>query len=107
MSIEQNSKEVNPKGFFKFIEFTLELYGWLRIVASPFIIGIILGAFIYFPQPSQGRLVLGSLVAALGLFIGIVWASKHWKGKGTLFFLSRTQTTPELDSKKESEQELK
>lgn len=81
-----------------FFELITESIGWLQIVASPFLIGIIIGALIYFPNPSSITLILGIIVAILGLFLGIMWANKEWKGKGTIWFMSRVMATPELDN---------
>lgn len=81
-----------------FFELITESIGWLQIVASPFLIGIIIGALIYFPNPSSITFILGIIVAILGLFLGIMWANKAWKGKGTIWFMSRVMATPELDN---------
>lgn len=81
-----------------FFELITESIGWLQIVASPFLIGIIIGALIYFPNPSSITLILGIIVVILGLFLGIMWANKEWKGKGTIWFMSRVMATPELDN---------
>jgi len=66
-------------------------------MASPFLIGLVIGAAIYFWDQSLTGLLLGLLVALLGLVVGIIWATKQWKGKGTVWFMSRTMATPELD----------
>lgn len=81
----------------KFFELITESIGWLQIVASPFLIGIIIGALIYFPNPSLITLILGIIVAILGLILGISWATKAWKGKGTIWLTSRIMASPELD----------
>ena len=75
----------------------MEIIGWLRIVASPLITGLIVGAFIYLPNPTDTRLIIGISVAVLGLIIGILWATSVWKKNGTINFLSKTMATPELD----------
>lgn len=83
---------------FKVIEFIIEIFGWLRIVASPTLLGIIIGAFIYFPNPSPTSLIISLLIVVLGLTAGIFWATRVWKNKGTINFLSRVDATPELDN---------
>lgn len=82
---------------FKVLEFIAELIGWMQIVASPLFIGVAIGAIIYFPNPSQTRLVFGVILATCGLVLGVIWATKKWKGKGTIYFLSRIMATPEMD----------
>lgn len=84
-------------GIFRVFELITESIGWLQIVASPLLIGLIIGAIIYFQNPTMTRLVLGIIVATIGLVIGIIWATKQWKGKGTIWFMSRVMATPELD----------
>lgn len=81
----------------KFFELISESIGWLQIVASPFLIGICIGSFIYFFNQTPTRLVLGVIIATSGLVIGIIWATKAWKGKGTIWTISRVMATPELD----------
>ena len=84
-------------GIFRIFELITESIGWLQIVAFPLLIGLIIGAIIYFPNPTTTRLVLGIIVATLGLVIGVIWATKQWKGKGTIWFMSRIIASPELD----------
>lgn len=86
---------------FKVFEIIFEVIGWLKIVASPLLIGLGVAAIIYFPNPTPLMLVIAILVAVLGLVIGILWANHIWKKYGTMRFLSRIMATPELDNKKE------
>ena len=85
---------------FKILEFITEAIGWLQIVASPLLIGLGIGALIYFSHPTELRMITGIGVAALGLIVGIVWATRVWKKYGTMRFLSRIIATPELDNNK-------
>jgi hypothetical protein len=98
MKKEKKDIEKNSGGNFKIFEFITELIGWLQIVASPLLIGGIIGAIIYFSRPSTTRLVIGIIVTTVGLVLGVIWATKKWKRKGTIFFLSRIMATPELDN---------
>lgn len=74
-----------------------ESLGWLRIAASPAIIGLVAALLIYFPAPSDTRLVLAISLAVLGLLAGAVWATRIWKKRGTVDFMARVMETPELD----------
>jgi hypothetical protein len=56
---------------FKILDYLTKVIGWLQIVAFPLFVGIALGAIIYFPNPTNTRLILGVSIATLGLFIGI------------------------------------
>jgi hypothetical protein len=97
MTKEKKNIQKTDGGIFRIFELIMESIGWLQIVASPLLIGLIVGAIIYFPNPTTTRLVSGIIIATLGLVIGIIWATKQWKGKGTIWFMSRIMATPELD----------
>lgn len=86
------------EGNFRFLRLIPEFIAWLQIGASPLLIGLILGSLIYFSAPSANRLIIGISVAVIGLIVGIIWASKQWKGKGAVWFMSRIIATPELDN---------
>ncbi|MFV0515417.1 MAG: hypothetical protein ACK5MY_17540 [Jhaorihella sp.] len=88
----------------KIFELITEIIGWLYIVASPFFIGLLIGSIVYFPNQNQSTLIIGICIAVLGLIIGILFATKIFKSKnGTIWFLSRTMATPELDEKQEND----
>ena len=92
---------------FKVFEFITEVIGWLQIATSPFLIGVGVGALVYFSNPSSTRLILGILIALTGLIVGIVWATKIWKKKGTIWFMSRVIAFPELSKASNEEDEIK
>lgn len=94
---KNNNIQKTDRGIFRIFELITESIGWLQIVAFPLFIGVIIGAIIYFPNPTTTRLVLGIIVATLGLVIGVIWATKQWKRKGTIWFMSRIMASPELD----------
>ena len=98
MTKEKKNIQETDGGIFRIFELITESIGWLQIVASPLLIGLIVGAIIYFPDPTTTRLALGIIVATLGLVIGVIWATKQWKGKGTIWFMSRIMATPDLDN---------
>jgi disulfide bond formation protein DsbB len=91
------SKQYKEEGLFKIIKLTTESIGWIKIALSPIIIGLIVGAIVYFLKQNTTTLVLGIVISLLGLIIGVVWANKHWKGKGTVTFVSRINAMPELE----------
>jgi hypothetical protein len=81
----------------KVFEFITEVIGWIAIVASPLLIGVILGGIVYLNIQTTAGLVLGLIIAAVGLVAGIIWATNRWKKGGTLNFLSRVSATPDID----------
>jgi hypothetical protein len=84
-----------------FLELMTEIFGWLQIVASPLLAGLVIGFIIYISRPDTFGILLGTSVTLIGLIAGIIWATKVWKKKGTVHFMSRVMATPELDKKDE------
>jgi hypothetical protein len=82
---------------FRVLEFISELIGWLLILASPLLLGLGIGALIYLPNPNMVRLIIGLSIALIGFVAGAIWATKIWKTKGTIWYLSQIMATPELD----------
>lgn len=82
-------------------EFFTEMMGWLQIVASPLLIGLIIASIIYFPKPNPAKFIMAIVIVIIGLCIGIFWATRVWKREGTVHFMSRIMATPELNDKEE------
>ncbi len=97
MSNDHENLREAKGGIFRAIEVFTEILGWLRIVLSPLLLGVFVGALIYFYFPTPTGFAIGITAVVLGLVIGIIWATKQWKGKGTVAFLSRIDATPDLD----------
>jgi uncharacterized membrane protein (DUF485 family) len=76
---EQEGIKRHRRSFF---ELMTEVVGWLQIVASPFLAGLVIGFLIYLYTPDTLGILLGIAVAFIGLIVGAVWATKVWKGKG-------------------------
>ncbi|HKZ67267.1 MAG TPA: hypothetical protein VJ111_12965 [Chitinophagaceae bacterium] len=90
----QNPGTTDKKSLF---ELFTEIVGWLKICASPFLFGLVIGAIVYLFKPGTTRLIVAILVVTTGLCTGILWANRIWRKKGTIHFMSRTMATPELD----------
>jgi hypothetical protein len=78
-------------------DYFTEIMGWLQIVTSPLLAASVIGAIIYFSKPGPSRLIIAIGVATIGLIIGVIWASRVWKTKGTNHYMSRIIASPELD----------
>lgn len=96
----QSTELVEKKSAF---EYFTEIIGWIQIVASPFLTGLIIGALIYFPKPNRLTLIIAIVIATIGLTIGVIWATKIWRKKGTMHFMSRIMATPEVEKKDEGQ----
>ena len=75
----------------------MEIIGWLQIMLSPTLVCLIVGALIYFNNPTTNRLIIAVIISIIGLVIGIIYATRIWKTKGTMWFISRVSATQELD----------
>jgi F0F1-type ATP synthase assembly protein I len=82
---------------FKIFEIISEVVGWIQIVISPTLLGIVFGLAIYYFAPNLAGMIFGILIAFIGLILGIILATKKYKTTGTINFLSRINATPELD----------
>jgi hypothetical protein len=91
-------KEERKKVKMSFFEYATEVIGWLQIVASPLLGGLVIAALIYFSNPTILRLLIAIGIALIGLIVGIVFDTRIWKKQGTMHFLSRVSATPELDN---------
>ncbi|RYE52289.1 MAG: hypothetical protein EOP48_16820 [Sphingobacteriales bacterium] len=91
------------KGAISPFEYFIEVIGWLQIVASPLILGLIVGTCIYLSDPTIIRLALGLVMALIGLITGIVFATRVWRKQGTINFITRVKASPELDNLEKDE----
>ncbi len=78
-------------------ELVVNIWGWIKIVGSPFLIGVAISSVIYLKNGTTENAVLGIIISLLGLIIGIVWATTIWKKQGTSDFLAEEYKTPDLD----------
>lgn len=74
-----------------------EIMGWLQIVASPLLIGAILGFLLYVSIPGQNALIIGLAPLLLGLIVGVIWANRVSKKDGASRYMSRAMSSPEFD----------
>jgi uncharacterized membrane protein SirB2 len=89
----------------KLFESFFDVIGWIRIVLSPLLIGVGIGAIFYFNFLNFIGAVIWMLFGLAGLIIGIIWANKIQKKIGSQSFLSRISASPDLDSKPENSEE--
>ena len=87
----------------KILEWLTSFIAWLQIVFSPLFFGVVLGLKVYGIYPTTTGLVLGIALAVLGLTVGIIFATRVWKKRGTVDFISRVSASPELDNLEDNE----
>ena len=88
-------KATDKKSLF---DYFIEIMGWLQIVASPLVISLVIGGFVYFSNPTSARLIIATLIVLLGLIVGIVWATSVWRKKGTNHYLTTIRSSPDFDN---------
>lgn len=81
-----------------FFDVFTEVMGWLQIAASPWLIGAGIAVFVYFPHPTTLNLALAIGITLIGFITGIVLATRIWKKKGTINFISSMMSGPEPDN---------
>ena len=99
MASDEKPTKTSEERYLRVVEFIAEAIAWVQIAAAPFLIGVVLGAVIYIAEPSTEGMILGVCVAGVGLLVGALWATNEWKGKGTVWFMSRLTANPELYEK--------
>lgn len=85
----------------RFLDLFTRAMAWLQIAASPIILGLLAGAVVYLFRSDIYGLILAITLAAAGLLIGIVWATRVWKKKGTVEYMGKLLGMPELEKDKD------
>ena len=81
----------------KVLEFLIDVFSWLKIVASPFLIAVIIAVIIYLNISGILGLILSVSILMVGVVVGVILATRIWKTLGTTTFLARIHATLELD----------
>ncbi|MBN8693365.1 MAG: barstar family protein [Bacteroidetes bacterium] len=74
-----------------------EVINWLKIFASPVIIGVIISTLIWFNSESIYVRLMSVLILVLSIVIGIYFAESIRRTEGTQEFMATIYRTPELD----------
>ena len=82
----------------------MEIFGWIKIVISSLLAGLLIGIIIYYFKQDIIGLIIGIAVTLCGLILGIIWATRVMKKQGTIEFLSQISATPELDNNDKKEE---
>lgn len=83
----------------KIIEWLLSSLAWLQIFISPAIIGVALGVIIWLNMRNVWGLSAAVIIALIGCGLGIAFAEKARRNKGTIEFMARNIAHPELGEK--------
>ncbi len=76
----------------------IEVLCWFRIVSSPTIMVGVAGFVLWKGVGGTSGILIGGFVVLCGLILGIMWATRIWKKQGTSTFMSRVNTSPDLDN---------
>jgi len=75
----------------------LECIGWLQIAISPIIISILLAAAVYYYKQDRIGLILSIIILLAGIITGVIWATRIYRKRGTVNFMAKVSSNPELD----------
>jgi len=90
---------MSKKSIEYYFEKISEIWGGI-ILFFPFLtIGAFAGFIAYKKISGTTGLILGVLLAIIFILIGIYIVVKSYRGKGTIYVISRTIASPELDKK--------
>ena len=79
-------------------EESTEIVGWIQVFLSPFLIGFVLAAIIYFSFDSIFTTIISIVIAIIGTLVGIKFADKIYNSKeGTIHLVSRVSASQELE----------
>ncbi len=70
--MDTNPNQINKKNKKDFFNLFLEVFGFIRIVASPFLIGIAIGFGVYISKPDSVGFIIAISIASIGLIVGIM-----------------------------------
>lgn len=93
--MKQKRRQIN---LFKFFDEISELIGWFLIVLRATSLSFLVGCVVYICLQGAAGLVLGIAIMLLGMFLGVLFATRKFKTTGTIDLLSKVNATPELDS---------
>ena len=81
----------------KIVDTILECIGWLQIAISPIIISILLAAAVYYYKKDRIGLILSIIILLAGIITGVIWATRIYRKRGTVNFMAKVSSNPELD----------
>jgi len=81
------------------LEKTTSLFAWVQIMISPLLVGLVSGGFIALYFRNIWGWILGSILALAGISVGVLFAERARKDKGTVEFVARVRRNPEFDEK--------
>lgn len=81
----------------KWLEKSIEHFNYLKIMASPTLIGAFIGIVIYINKTDNLGLTIALIVTLSGIIGGILLANWAKRKTGTTEFISRVNASPDID----------
>jgi len=81
----------------KIFDFITEIIACLQIAISPIIISILLAAAVYYYKQDRIGLILSIIILLAGIITGVIWATRIYRKRGTVNFMAKVSSNPELD----------
>lgn len=85
------------EAILKFIRTFIDQYNYLKIMASPTLIGAFIGVIIYLNKTDKIGLILASIVTIIGIVCGVLLANYAKRKGGTTEFIARVNASPDID----------
>lgn len=91
---------------YKSLEKIVEILAWIFIVLVFLVLGAGVGFVLNYVIGGLLGMVVASIAGVIVAIMGVRIANKAYKNKGTLYLLSRTSTSRNLDDKIADEEEV-
>ena len=79
------------------LEKMFKAVAWLQVAVVPGVIGAGLGLLTWFGIRGTWGVLCGLMLMVVGLSIGVIWANKVSRKHGSVEFMTKVSSTPELD----------
>jgi hypothetical protein len=91
----------------KFFEKLIAFLNYLKIMASPTLIGLVIGLVVYANKPDEIGFLIAISIGICGIVCGILLANWAKRKVGTTEFISSIHATPDIDEAVRNEENKK
>ena len=91
----------------KFLQILIDFLNYLKIMASPTLIGFFIGIIVYANKTDEVGLMIAIGIAVIGIICGILLANWAKRKVGTTEFMSKINASPDIDEAMRNQSEKK
>lgn len=81
----------------KFLEKLVDFLNYLKIMASPTLIGVFIGIIVYANKPDDVGLIIAFTFTVIGIICGILLANFAKRKVGATEFMARINASPDIN----------